>query len=83
MRKGDMSINVIVVIAIALIVLLVLTIIFLGRGKVFTQGLSQCKGECVKRGNPCPNANSATVPSPNCDDGRKAPIEDGICCIQV
>ena len=82
-RAQGISINVIVITALALIVLLVLVIVFLGRGRVFQSGLSQCKGECVVRGQICREPASATVPSPNCDDGTKAPIQDGICCIHI
>ncbi len=40
-KKGDMSINVIIVAAIALIILVVLVVIFTGRIGVFNQGVSK------------------------------------------
>lgn len=82
-RGQGISINVIVVTAIALIVLLVLIVIFLGRGKLFQEGLNQCKGECVQKGAPCPSDKPVAVPSGNCDDGVRAPVRDGTCCISI
>jgi hypothetical protein len=40
-KKGDLSINVIIVAAIALIILVVLVVIFTGRIGVFSQGVSK------------------------------------------
>ncbi len=40
-KKGDLSLNVIIVAAIALIVLVVLVVIFTGRISVFSQGVSK------------------------------------------
>ena len=81
-RAQGISINVIVLTAIALIVMVVLVVIFLGRGHTFQQGLGQCKGTCVPRGTPCPTE-TASVPTPNCDDGVTQPIQDGTCCIKI
>jgi len=80
MRRGELSLNIIVIAAIALIVLVVLSVIFIGRGQLFQRGLNQCKGTCLSRGSVC---DGAEVPTNNCDDGKKPPVKDGICCVPV
>jgi hypothetical protein len=81
---SELSLNVIVIAAIALIVLVVLSVMLLGRTKTFSGGLSQCKGTCVDRSQDCPaDKGYADFPLSNCDDGKRAAIENGKCCVPV
>jgi hypothetical protein len=81
---AELSINVIIIAALALIVLVVLSIIFLGRTNMFSSGLSACKGVCVQRSQSCPTDKAyADYVLANCNDGNKAAIEDGKCCVPV
>ncbi len=54
-RKGDMSINVIIVAVLALIVLVVLIFIFNSKMALFGKGASNCPGTCISEQSFCDN----------------------------
>ena len=82
-KKGDLSINVIVVAVIALVVLIVLIVIFAGRINLFNQGVNSCtdKGgiqyssnvDCIQEG--------GTPSGPFIDRTSGKPVGTDICCI--
>jgi hypothetical protein len=81
MKKGDLSIQVIVVAAIALIVLVVLIVIFTGRMGTWGTQSANCElkgGKCAVE---CGNAQYGTTdfPIPFTD---KCPTEGDKCCIK-
>jgi len=69
--------NVIIVTVILLIVLVVVLSIFVGRSKIFSKEISECKGECLEPINgKCPNSDYAKI-SGECSDNQS------ICCLDL
>ena len=70
-KKGDISMNTIVVAAIALTVLVVLIYIFTGRSRLFVSGSKNCvsshKGTCMQM----KNCDGVTYPGTDCEDQYK------------
>ncbi|MCM2325591.1 MAG: hypothetical protein NDI94_03955 [Candidatus Woesearchaeota archaeon] len=82
MKKGDISINVIVMAVIALLVMVVLIAIFGGRMKGFLTGARDCRtqgGECIER-EECTPIENTIVPITSCDDMNKDSDLDYVCC---
>jgi len=52
-KKGDMSINMIVVATIALIVLVVIVAIFVNKSGTFAKETNRCRGNCLDSGTAC------------------------------
>ena len=52
-KKGDMSINMIVVATIALIVLVVIVAIFVNKSGTFAKETNRCRGSCLDAGTAC------------------------------
>lgn len=79
MKKGDLSIQVIVVAAIALVVLVVLVIIFTGQSGRVVEGVQSCKGQCipVECGSPGYEDWGTQDPSGKCDP------ESYKCCLKI
>ena len=89
MKKGDMSLNLIIVAAILMVIFVVLVVIFSGRMGIFRGSIEKCssyKGTCTKEG--CTGTYEIQKPEYGCDlngnnkfnEGRQI---DGVCCIAV
>jgi len=77
-RKGELSLQLIVVAAIVLIVLVVIVAIFTGKYSEFSKGTNACVnhgGECMTREDCKP------VGSPQ--PGTSCSITDEVCCVKV
>lgn len=62
MKKGDLSINIIIVAAIALIILVIISVLIFGTGRQITQAKS-CTGlggQCISTGESCSDLNLNT-----------------------
>ncbi len=89
MKKGDLSLNLIIVAAILMIVFVVIVVIFSGRMGMFRSSIDKCesyKGVCSKTG--CTGAYEIEKPEYDCDldgDGKynEGQQIDGVCCITV
>lgn len=89
MKKGDLSLNLIIVAAILMIVLVVLVVIFAGRMGIFRGSVEKCssyKGTCSKEG--CTGQYEIEKSEYSCDldgDGKynEGKNVDGVCCIAV
>jgi len=76
-KKGDLSINVIIVAALALVVFVVLAAMFTGKSKNFTGSLEDCtskQGQCVEKST-CDGAIVANTNCPKTDKNKPT------CCI--
>ncbi|MCX8147064.1 MAG: hypothetical protein N3D84_01205 [Candidatus Woesearchaeota archaeon] len=86
MKKGDLSINIIIIAAIALVIFVVLLLIFSGRMGLFTRSIEKCQGTCVKTAAECPGPYSKIIEG-GCDlngDGKyTTKADDGYCCVSV
>jgi len=87
MKKGDLSLNLIIVAAILMVVFFVLILIFSGRMGIFTKSVDKCQGTCVKTTEECSGTYQKVVEG-KCDlDGDSKFDEgmavDGVCCIAV
>jgi hypothetical protein len=83
MKKGELSINIIIVAAIALLVLVIVSVIFMGRMGLFNRQQSDCgavNGQCIY-GDNCGDSGMAKHPSAVCygTDNKKDPFRT--CCI--
>lgn len=71
-KKGDISMNTIVMAAIALIVLVVLTFILTGRVHWFTENVDECKGQ------------GTCMPKQDCEGpvliGKECDNAEYVCC---
>ncbi len=84
-KKGDMSINVVVIAAIALVVLVVLIAIFSGRMRGFLGGARDCgtqSGECIER-EECVLPENTMIPGTDCEDLNKDTDYDYVCCVPL
>ena len=84
-KKGDLSINTVVIAAIALVVLVVLIAIFGGRMRDFLSGARNCgtlNGECVER-EECFVLENTQHGGTNCDDMNKDTDFDYVCCVPL
>ena len=89
MKKGDLSLNLIIVAAVLMIVFVVLVVIFSGRMGIFRSAVDKCEptyGKCVKTG--CTGTYQIEKTEYSCDldkDGKygEAKKTDGICCVSV
>lgn len=86
-KKGDMSINIVIIAVIALLVLIVLSYIFVGKISQTRRGMDNCAnagGECKALCDPM----SERKLDKDCDkdgDGEynEGALIDGICCLKV
>ena len=89
MKKGDLSLNLIIVAAILMIVFVVIVVIFSGRMGMFRGSIDKCesyKGVCKKTG--CTGEYEIQKSEYDCDldgDGEynEPKAIDGVCCITV
>jgi hypothetical protein len=89
MKKGDMSLNLIIVAAILMVIFVVLIVIFSGRMGIFRGSIEKCssyKGTCVK--DSCSGAYEIEKTEYACDLNGNAKYNegkaiDGVCCISV
>jgi hypothetical protein len=80
-RKGDLSINIIVVAAIALLVLVVLAVLFIGKIGMFAKESDRCKGRCVDS-EECLGQYQTTNSGVCLDsEGKNDPAK--VCCITI
>ncbi|MFO8016840.1 MAG: hypothetical protein R6U32_07095 [Candidatus Woesearchaeota archaeon] len=85
-KKGDLSINIVIIAVIALLVLVVLSYIFVGKISQTRQGIDSCEnagGECKAM---C-DADERQLDK-DCDKNgngeyNEGPLEDGICCLEI
>jgi len=82
MKKGDLSINIIIVAAIALIILVILSVLIFGTGGDLrrAKSCSGLQGECIGSGEVCSDKNTEDQTwirhyTAKCD------VADQICCI--
>lgn len=90
-KKGDLSVNIIIIAAIGMLVLIVLVVIFSGRTSVFTRETIRCEtqgGVCADKGtagNICSKAKPQGVYTPAysyvCVDSNGKRASNKICCI--
>ncbi|MBD3313889.1 hypothetical protein GF345_05600 [Candidatus Woesearchaeota archaeon] len=89
MKKGDLSLNLIIIAAILMIIFVVLIVIFSGRMSIFRGSVEKCEpvhGTCVKTG--CDGQYEVIDRQYSCDmDGDQNFDEeqqvDGLCCVSV
>ncbi|MBU0536120.1 MAG: hypothetical protein KKE20_04090 [Nanoarchaeota archaeon] len=92
MKKGDLSLNLIIIAAILMIIFIVLILIFTGRMSIFKGSIEDClsvRGECVQ--NPateCTGDYKVINTKYSCDNDRdNKPNEgekvDGVCCVSI
>lgn len=86
-KKGDLSINIVIIAVIALLVLVVLSYIFIGKISQTRKGIDKCEnagGSCKAQ---C-NTDTERQLDKDCnnngnEDYNEGPIQDGICCLRV
>ena len=76
-KKGDLSINIVIVAAIALIVLIVMIAIFVGRTGTFVKVMDDCPGTCVDSKDQCQGEYQKI------DNFKNCPGENEVCCITI
>jgi len=83
MKRGELSINVIVVAAIALLVLVVLSVIFLGKLGIFSVKIKDCTtvGGTCDQGSECDDGYRQHPEAACYEDGRIDPGRK--CCYQL
>ena len=88
-KKGDISLNIIIIAAVGLLVLVILSVIFIGKMGMTSKNVDNCEtkgGTCVGNNNAC------TDPAPNGRAGKVAPssfkcfdtnnVQDSrVCCL--
>ncbi|MBT4540285.1 hypothetical protein HOC35_02120 [Candidatus Woesearchaeota archaeon] len=81
-KKGDISLNMIIIAIIALLVLVIIAAVFTGRLAMFNVGISDCNSiknaQCIFE---CGDGFVAHPTGKCLDDGKKVP--DVKCCIPV
>lgn len=85
-KKGDLSINIVIIAVIALLVLVVLSYIFIGKISQTRKGIDSCSNAGATCQSKC-DSDERQIEK-DCDkDGDKTPNEgaliDGICCLKV
>ncbi|MDD9953867.1 MAG: hypothetical protein OXR66_06040 [Candidatus Woesearchaeota archaeon] len=71
-RRGEISMEVIIIAAIALLVLVILSVLVLRSGNLFASGTScegvggQCEYDCDEQGGEVPSRNSCSDPEQKC-----------------
>ena len=82
MKKGEMSIQVLVIVILALIVLVVIASIFVSKMRAGNEEISSCAskgGECIIRAD-CSARGGFPTNSGNCEDDANA-VAGSICCL--
>lgn len=74
-KKGDLSMNMIIIAAISLLVLAIIAYLIFGASGNIKDGTS-CSGECVSKGSGCPSKFPVPATGISCDDGE-------VCCISL
>jgi len=79
-RKGDLTLNTIVVAALVIIVLVVMVIIFTGRITFFNKGLGDTEKSCAGRGGKlCNNCAGSEIR----DENNQIIFQNGKYCCQI
>jgi len=83
-RKGDLSLQTIVVAALVLLVLVVLAVIFLSQSGKFSKSVGRCNGVCVQTATACPDAYPvATTGGGTCENYVGQTMPNAKCCISL
>ena len=94
-KKGDISLNIIIIAAIGLLVLVILSVIFIGKMGTTSKNVDNCEtksGTCVASASACTNGptgvpaglSGKVAPSAfKCFDPASGALDTRVCCLTI
>ena len=87
-KKGDISLNIIIMAAVGLLVLVILSVIFIGKMGLTSKNVDNCEtkgGQCVDTAATCTSGGGKVAPSAfKCFNADNTPnTANSVCCLTI